>query len=90
MGKFDPAARVRGLALAFQDRHGRRARALAARLEEYDDDELVIRPWEFRLPRVVILAAARARGLEPVGGVEALVGVGPWTEPMRFTRAADR
>ena len=49
MGKFDPAARVRGLALAFQDRHGRR-----------------------------------------VGGVEALVGVGPWTEPMRFTRAADR
>ncbi|MDV8002381.1 hypothetical protein [Rhodococcus sp. IEGM 1408] len=82
---------------AYRDRHGRRARALASRFEGHgfeghsegnnnDDDEVVLRPWELRLPRLVILAAARARGFEPVGGVDALVERGPWAEPMRFAR----
>ena len=86
MRKFESAERVRGLSRSYRDRHGRRARALAERLEG-DDDEVVIRPWELRLPRVVVLAAALARGFEPVGGVDALVPRGPWLEPMRFTRA---
>ena len=87
MGKFDPGARVRALADAHRDRHGRRARALAGRFEG-DDDEVVVRPWEVRLPRLVILAVARSRGFEPVGGVDALVPRGPWTDPVRFARAA--
>lgn len=80
--------RARGLARSYRDRHGRRARVLAARLEVHDDDnaEVVIRPWEIRLPRLVILAAARSRGLEPVGGVRSLARRGPWVEPMRFRR----
>lgn len=88
MRKFEPAGWLRDRSGWYRDRHGRRARALAVRFEEYDDDEVVIRPWELRLPRLVILAAARARGYEPVGGVDALVERGPWTRPMRFTRAA--
>lgn len=55
-----------------------------------DDDEasaeIVLRPWELRLPRLVVLAAAESRGLVPVGGRSALVERGPWLEPMRFTR----
>lgn len=97
MGTFDPVGRIRGVVgsnaarpnpmQAYRDRHGRRARALASRFVGHgDDDEVVLRPWELRLPRLVILAAARARGFEPVGGVDALVGRGPWTEPMRFAR----
>lgn len=70
---------------AYRDRHARRVRELAARLEG-DDDEVVLRPWELRLPRTVILATARSRGLEPVGGERALTGRGLWSEPMRFTR----
>ena len=79
MGIFDPMR-------AYRDRHGRRARALASRFEGHDDDEVVLRPWELRLPRSVILAAARARGFEPVGGVDALVERGPWVDPMYFVR----
>ena len=82
MRKIDPARWYRG-------RHGRRARALAVRLDG-DDDEVVLRPWELRLPRSVIYAAARSRGLEPVGGTRALVQRGPWLDPMRFTRVAVR
>ena len=78
MRRVDPAR-------AYRERHARRARALAARLE-VDNDEVVIRPWELRLPRTVILAAARSRGLEPVGGERALTDRGLWSEPMRFTR----
>lgn len=84
---------ARNLARAFRDRHGRRARALASVLDGFNDnhknnngDEFVVRPWEFRLPRVAVLAAARARGFEPVGGLDALVERGAWLEPMRFTR----
>lgn len=87
MGKIDPRMRFRDLTRSYRDRHGRRARALAALLEG-DDDEVVVRPWELRLPRTVVYAAARSRGLEPVGGTEALVSRGPWLEPMRFTRPA--
>ncbi|MBB0995578.1 hypothetical protein ACIQCV_06910 [Dietzia maris] len=82
MRKIDPARWYRG-------RHGRRARALAVRLDG-DDDEVVIRPWELRLPRSVVYAAARSRGLEPVGGTQALVQRGLWLDPMRFTRVAVR
>lgn len=82
MGIFDPALRARA---AYRGRHGRRARALAARLET-SDDEVVLRPWELGLPRVVLLAAARARGFEPVGGVDALVGRGPWVDPVHCVR----
>lgn len=82
MGIFDPVERARA---AYRGRHGRRARALAARLES-SDDEVVLRPWELRLPRVVILAAARARGFDPVGGADALVGRGPWADPVHFVR----
>ena len=78
MRKIDPVR-------SYRDRHGRRARALAVRLDG-DDDEVVIRPWELRLPRSVVYAAARSRGLEPVGGTRALVQRGPWLEPMRFAR----
>lgn len=90
MSRSDRAARLRGLlrinpARAYRERHARRARDLAARLEA-DDDEVVLRPWDLHLPRTVILAAARARGLEPVGGDRALANPGPWTEPMRFAR----
>ena len=85
MRKIDPTERVRGVVRAFRGRHGRRARALAVRLEG-DDDEVVIRPWELRLPRSVVYAAARSRGWGPVGGTRALVQRGPWLEPMRFTR----
>jgi len=87
MGKIDPRMRFRDLVRSYRDRHGRRARALAALLEG-DDDEVVVRPWELRLPRTVVYAAARSRGLEPVGGTQALVPRGPWPEPMRFTRSA--
>ena len=87
MGKIDPRMRFRDLVGSYRDRHGRRARALAALLEG-DDDEVVVRPWELRLPRTVVYAAARSRGLEPVGGTQALVPRGPWLEPMRFSRPA--
>ncbi|MFN3339380.1 MAG: hypothetical protein ACK40Z_06755 [Dietzia sp.] len=83
MGRFDPVELVRGVVK--RDRYGRRARALAALLDG-DDDEVVVRPWELRLPRTVILAAARNRGLEPVRGTGALAQSGPWLDPMRFTR----
>lgn len=79
------AARVRGLSLAYGDRYGRRARELASVLDG-DDDEVTISPWRHRLPRTVVVAAARSRGLEPVGGVPALAHRGPWLEPMRFAR----
>ena len=82
MRKIDPAR-------WYRDRYGRRARALAVRLDG-DDDEVVIRPWELRLPRSVVYAAARSRGLEPVGGTQALVQRGLWLDPMRFTRVAVR
>lgn len=81
------SAWFRGLATSYRDRHGRRARALAVVLED-DDDVVVVNPWQVRLPRTVILAAARNRGWEPVGGTSALVQRGPWLEPMRFARAA--
>ncbi|MBB1031542.1 hypothetical protein G6027_11715, partial [Dietzia sp. SLG310A2-38A2] len=69
IGPVERIRRVRGVdpARSFRERHGRRARALAALLDG-DDDEVIVRPWELRLPRSVILAAARTRGLEPVGG----------------------
>ena len=89
MRKIDPTTRIRDLQRSHRDRHGRRARALAVRLDG-DDDEVVLRPWELRLPRSVIYAAARSRGLEPVGGTRALVQRGPWLDPMRFTRVAVR
>lgn len=79
------AARARGLSLAFRDRYGRRARELASVLDG-DDDEVTVSPWRLRLPRTVVVAAARSRGLEPVGGVPALAQRGPWLEPMRFAR----
>lgn len=85
--RADPTPRLRGLTRSYRDRHGRRARALASVLDG-DDDEVVVNPWQFRLPRTVVLAAARSRGLEPVGGTSALAQRGPWLEPMRFTRAA--
>lgn len=90
MRKNDLGKRIRGAVWSgpvrsYRDRHGRRARALALMLDG-DDDEVVLRPWELRLPRTVVYAAARARGLEPVGGTQALVQRGPWLEPMRFTR----
>lgn len=88
MRKIDPTEWVRGVVRVFRDRHGRRARALAVRLEG-DDDEVVIRPWELRLPRSVVYAAARSRGWEPVGGTRALVQRGPWLEPMHFVRGGD-
>ncbi|MEH6820300.1 hypothetical protein [Dietzia psychralcaliphila] len=93
MRKIEPAERVRGAGWpnpvrSYRDRHGRRARALAALLDG-DDDEVVVRPWDLRLPRTVILAAARNRGLEPVSGTEALAQRGPWLEPMHFTRVRD-
>ncbi|EFV92706.1 hypothetical protein ES5_04583 [Dietzia cinnamea P4] len=88
MRKIDPTERVRGVVRAFRDRHGRRARALASRLEG-DDDEVVLRPWELRLPRSVVYAAARSRGWEPVGGTRALVQRGPWLEPVHFIRGGD-
>ena len=86
MRRFDPTARLRGLSRSYRDRYGRRARALAAVLEDDDDDVVVVNPWQLRLPRTVVLAAARNRGLEPVGGTRALVQRGPWLEPMRFAR----
>lgn len=85
MRKFDPVGRARDLKRSYRGRYGRRAEALAARLDR-DDDEVVIRPWEVRLPRLVILAAARSRGLEPVGGQQSLARRGPWVEPMHFRR----
>lgn len=92
MRKIDPVA-------TYRDRHARRARALAERFDRLDrfdqgnhegndDDEVVLRPWELRLPRTVLLAAARSRGLELVGGTDALVQRGPWLEPLRFRRPA--
>lgn len=91
MWKIGPAERIRGLrsvdpVRSYRGRHGRRARALAALLEG-DDDEVVVRPWEVRLPRTVILAAARSRGLEPVGVPGELARRGPWLDPMRFVRS---
>ena len=86
MRRFDPRARLRGLAGSFRDRHGRRARALASVLDG-DDDEVTVNTWQCRRPLPVVVAAALSRGLEPVGGVTALVQRGPWLEPMRFTRA---
>lgn len=80
LGRLNPAR-------SYRDRHGRRALALAALLDG-DDDEVVVRPWDLRLPRTVILAAARSRGLEPVGGTRSLVPRGPWTDPVRFTRSS--
>lgn len=86
------AGASRGLAGAFRDRHGRRARVLAGRLDAWLDDdeaagaEITLRPWELRLPRLVVLAVAESRGFEPVGGWQALVERGPWLEPMRFRR----
>lgn len=85
---------ARGLADGVRDRHARRARGLAARLDAYVDDEaggpeIELRPWELGLPRLVVLHAAEARGLTPVGGREALVERGPWLEPMRFARGGD-
>lgn len=66
---------------------------MASLLDGYDDDEIVLRPWELRLPRVAVLAAARARGFEPVeggpggaAGRSAVVERGVWLEPMRLTR----
>lgn len=59
---------------------------MASLLDGYDDDELVLRPWEIGLPRVAVLAAARARGFEPAGDHDGLVERGMWLEPMRFTR----
>lgn len=88
MRKIDPTERVRGVVRAFRGRHGRRARALAVRLDG-DDDEVVLRPWELRLPRSVVYAAARSRGWVPVGGTRALVQRGPWLEPMHFVRGGD-
>ena len=85
--RADPAPRLRRLARSYRNRHGRRARALALVLDG-DDDEVVVNPWQFRLPRTVVMAAARSRGLEPVGGTSALVQRGPWLEPMRFAREA--
>lgn len=81
------AARFRGLARSYRDRYGRRARVLAVVLDG-DDDEVTIHPWQLRLPRTVVAAAARNRGWEPVGGTSALVQRGPWLEPMRFTRSS--
>ncbi|HJC28107.1 MAG TPA: hypothetical protein H9759_01785 [Candidatus Dietzia intestinipullorum] len=74
---------------ALRDRHGRRARAVTSLLEGYDDDEIELRPWELGLPRVAVLALARSRGFEPVGGESALVERGMWLEPMRLTRAGE-
>ncbi|MCT1513688.1 hypothetical protein [Dietzia cercidiphylli] len=93
MRKIGPAERIRGLrgvdpARSYRQRHGRRARALAALLD-VDDDEVVVRPWAQRLPRTVILAAARTRGLEPTGGPGELTRGGPWLDPMRFTRSVE-
>ena len=85
MRRFDPVGAVRGLERSYRGRHGRRAAALAALLDGADD-EVVIRPWEVRLPRLVILAAARSRGLEAVGGLQSLALQGPWVEPMHFRR----
>ncbi|GLB63661.1 hypothetical protein NCCP2495_15400 [Dietzia sp. NCCP-2495] len=85
------AERVRGVSQAYRDRYGRRARELALVLDgdnSGDDGEVTVSPWRLRLPRTVVVAAARSRGLEPVGGVPALVQRGPWLEPMRF--APDR
>lgn len=59
---------------------------MASLLDGCDDDEVVLRPWELRLPRVAILAAARARGFEPADGHDALVERGVWLEPMHFRR----
>lgn len=88
MRKIDPTERVRGVVRSYRGRHGRRARALAVRLDG-DDDEVVLRPWELRLPRSVVYAAARSRGWEPVGGTRALVQRGPWLGPMTFVRGGD-
>lgn len=85
MRRFDPVGRARDLERSYRGRYGRRAEALAARLDG-DDDEVIIRPWEVRLPRLVILAAARSRGLEPVGGRQSLARRGPWVEDMHFRR----
>lgn len=78
---------------SYRGRHGRRARVLAVLLEGDDDNaaaEVTVHPSQVRLPRTVIYAAARSRGLEPVGGVAALAQRGPWIEPMRFARPAGR
>lgn len=88
MPRFDPAGRVRDLVSRYQDRHGRRARALASALE-VDDDEVVLHPWQFRLPRTVVVAAARSRGLVPAGGEAALAGRGPWLRPLHLTRSPE-
>ena len=85
MRRFDPVGAVRGLERSYRGRHGRRAAALAALLDGADD-EVVIRPWEVRLPRLVILAAARSRGLEAIEGLQSLAPRGPWVQPMHFKR----
>lgn len=80
--------RVRGVARSYRGRYSRRARELATYLDAHAGaQEVEVRPWEFRLPRLVIMAAARSRGLSPVGGVEAQRERGPWLVPMRFARA---
>lgn len=53
-----------------------------------DDDEVVLRPWELRLPRVVIHAVARSHGFSPVGGGQGASDRSAWLEPMRFARGA--
>lgn len=91
LARLDPSPRIRDLAASYRDRHGLRARALAALLGDDDNtasSDVTIHPSQVRLPRTVITAAAQARGLEPVGGMSALVQRGPFVEPMRFTRAA--
>ncbi|MCD2264313.1 hypothetical protein K3888_16580 [Dietzia aurantiaca] len=92
MRRFDPTPRIRGLVRSYRGRHGRRARVLAALLEGDDDNaaaEVTVHPSQVRLPRTVIYAAARSRGLEPAGGAAALAQRGPWIEPMRFARPAE-
>ena len=78
MRKSDPVRTWRG-------RHARRVAALARVLDTAPQGELVIRPWQYRLPRLVVLAAAQARGYRPVGGLPALRERVSWTEPMRLT-----
>ncbi|GAA4260575.1 hypothetical protein GCM10022294_05620 [Dietzia aurantiaca] len=92
MRRFDPTPRIRGLVRSYRGRHGRRARVLAALLEGDDDNaaaEVTVHPSQVRLPRTVIYAAARSRGLEPVGGAAALAQRGPWIDPMRFVRPSE-
>lgn len=69
-----------------RNRHASRVTELARVLDGAPDGELLIRPWQYRLPRLVVLAAARARGYRPVGGEAALRDRRTWTEPILLTR----